>query len=142
MRFKGTLTDWNDDRGFGFIQPAEGGARVFFHISAFRERAQRPVNGNVLTYELAKDERGRPRAQQVRYTRSSKPEVDRLPSAPQPGRAIVVSGLFLAVLLSPIMLVPLMSDFGWRMGFVLELLLEENVLDLIAERQVPATERR
>ena len=33
--------------------------------------------------------------------------------------SIFVSGLFLAVLLSPIMLVPLMSDYGWRTGFVL-----------------------
>ena len=33
--------------------------------------------------------------------------------------SIFVSGLFLAVLLSPIILVPLMSDAGWRMGFLL-----------------------
>jgi len=33
--------------------------------------------------------------------------------------SIFVSGLFLAVILSPIMLVPLMSALGWRMGFVL-----------------------
>ncbi|MEZ5568497.1 MAG: MFS transporter [Halioglobus sp.] len=33
--------------------------------------------------------------------------------------SIFVSGLFLAVLLSPLMLVPLMSEFGWRWGFVL-----------------------
>ena len=33
--------------------------------------------------------------------------------------SIFVSGLFLAVILSPIMLVPLMTGYGWRMGFVL-----------------------
>lgn len=33
--------------------------------------------------------------------------------------SIFVSGLFLAVILSPIMLVPLMSTLGWRMGFLL-----------------------
>lgn len=33
--------------------------------------------------------------------------------------SIFVSGLFLAVALSPIMLVPLMGGFGWRSGFVL-----------------------
>jgi len=33
--------------------------------------------------------------------------------------SIFVSGLFLAVILSPLMLVPLMSDLGWRTGFVL-----------------------
>jgi sugar phosphate permease len=33
--------------------------------------------------------------------------------------SIIVSGLFMAVLLSPIILVPLMSAIGWRIGFVL-----------------------
>lgn len=33
--------------------------------------------------------------------------------------SVFVCGLFLAVLLSPVMLVPLMSMTGWRMGFVL-----------------------
>lgn len=33
--------------------------------------------------------------------------------------SIFVSGLFLAVILSPILLVPLMSTVGWRAGFVL-----------------------
>jgi MFS family permease len=33
--------------------------------------------------------------------------------------SIFVSGLFLAVILSPLLLVPLMSALGWRMGFVL-----------------------
>ena len=33
--------------------------------------------------------------------------------------SIFVSGLFLAVLLSPLMLVPLMSSLGWRTGFLL-----------------------
>jgi len=26
MRFEGTLKTWNDDRGFGFIEPAQGGS--------------------------------------------------------------------------------------------------------------------
>lgn len=29
MRLKGTLTDWNDDRGFGFLEPECGGERAF-----------------------------------------------------------------------------------------------------------------
>ena len=62
MRQKGTLNDWNDDRGFGFIDPAKGGDRVFAHIKAFKHRGQRPSGGEQVTYRLDRDPRGRPRA--------------------------------------------------------------------------------
>ena len=39
MRKKGTLTKWNDDRGFGFITPSGGEEPVFVHISAFARGA-------------------------------------------------------------------------------------------------------
>jgi len=94
MRFKGTLVDWNDDRGFGFIDPAEGGSRVFCHISAFQDRSSRPSTGKLLTYEIVRDERGRPRAQQVRYAGKSPPPTRKPPSTPHLGTAVVLSGLF------------------------------------------------
>jgi cold shock CspA family protein len=66
MRFKGTLVDWKDDRGFGFIEPAEGGARIFCHLKAFEVRVRRPMSGDKLTYELGKDAQGRLSAVKVR----------------------------------------------------------------------------
>ncbi len=98
MRFKGTLAEWNDDRGFGFIDPAEGGARVFCHISAFQERSGRPSVGKVVTYEAARDERGRPRARQIRYAGNSLKPARKPGSAPHLGRAVTVSGLFVALI--------------------------------------------
>ena len=98
MRFKGTLVEWNDDRGFGFIDPAEGGARVFCHISAFQDRSSRPSAGKVLTYDLARDDRGRQRAQQVRYAGKSPRPARKAGSTPHLGRAVAVSGLFFALL--------------------------------------------
>lgn len=52
MRHQGKITDWKDDRGFGFITPNGGGAKVFVHISAFRNGEARPVGHDLVTYEL------------------------------------------------------------------------------------------
>lgn len=67
MRHKGILAEWNDTRGFGFIEPADGGERVFCHVSTFQDRSVRPAVRRSVTYELGRDERGRPRAREVRY---------------------------------------------------------------------------
>lgn len=66
MCFKGTLVDWKDDRGFGFIEPAEGGARIFCHLKAFDVRVRRSIPGDKVTYEAGKDAQGRVTAVKVR----------------------------------------------------------------------------
>ena len=50
-RLTGTVIEWNDDRGFGFIRPDEGGADVFLHISAFNTHG-RPEKGLIVTYAV------------------------------------------------------------------------------------------
>lgn len=71
MRQQGTLTDWNDDRGFGFVVPADGGPRAFAHISAF-PRGRRPAVGDVVSYLPGQDDQGRLRAGDVLFeTRAS-----------------------------------------------------------------------
>ena len=97
MRFKGKISEWNDDRGFGFIAPAEGGARVFCHIKAFTERSSRPEVGKTVTYDLAKDDRGRPRATQIRYAGAPRPPpVASPPLQSSLTQAIVGASVFLA----------------------------------------------
>ena len=60
MRSKGKITSWNDDKGFGFITPLEGGKQVFIHVKALGNRDRRPVIDDVVTYALSKDNQGRP----------------------------------------------------------------------------------
>jgi len=45
---------FNNDRGFGFIQPDAGGTDVFFHLSALREGDEIEV-GKAVTFEIGVD---------------------------------------------------------------------------------------
>lgn len=62
---RGTIAVWNDDRGFGFIEPEGGGERVFLHISGMRRGAARPVVGTVVGFELTRTTDGKLRAVNV-----------------------------------------------------------------------------
>jgi uncharacterized membrane protein YsdA (DUF1294 family)/cold shock CspA family protein len=65
MRHEGRISDWKDDRGFGFIAPDAGGETVFVHATAFLDRRHRPVGGERVSYELKVDARGRRQADRV-----------------------------------------------------------------------------
>ena len=54
----GSLTEWNDVKGFGFIYP-EAGERLFVHISAF-DSARRPAPGDKVTFERGIGRNGGP----------------------------------------------------------------------------------
>lgn len=65
MRTTGRVTHWNPDKGYGFITPDDGGARVFAHISAFQSRIPPPRLNDEVSYLLGADRDGRPRADRV-----------------------------------------------------------------------------
>ena len=52
----GTVKWFNATKGYGFIQPDDGGADVFLHISAVEQAGMSSVNeGDKLSFELEKD---------------------------------------------------------------------------------------
>jgi cold shock CspA family protein len=65
MPLRGVLRTWNEDRGFGFIAPAHGGAELFVHIQSFPADGTHPTVGERLAYELGRDRDGRPQAVKV-----------------------------------------------------------------------------
>jgi uncharacterized membrane protein YsdA (DUF1294 family)/cold shock CspA family protein len=81
MRFKGSLKSWNDERGFGFIAPAEDGQEIFVHIKAFASRSMRPKIGQLLTFEVETTRDGKRRATRVLSAGASRPPRS---SAPRP----------------------------------------------------------
>lgn len=81
MRYVGRLADWNDDKGFGFVTPHGGGDRAFVHIRAFERAVRRPVDGELLSYAVVRDARGRLNASAVRFA-GQVPSASRRPRAP------------------------------------------------------------
>ena len=54
----GTVKWFNATKGFGFIQPDDGGKDVFVHISAVERAGLRELNeGQKVAYEIVADKR-------------------------------------------------------------------------------------
>lgn len=95
MRYQGRILDWNDERGFGFIAPNGGGAKVFIHISSFPRHTPRPASGDLVTYEVTVDGRGRPRARDAAFIGMSR-RPSRAPQSTWPSLLLVGALLVVA----------------------------------------------
>ena len=62
----GTVKWFNPNKGFGFIEPAEGGKDVFVHITAVEKAGIRSLNeGDKVEFDV-QEEKGKESAQNLR----------------------------------------------------------------------------
>jgi uncharacterized membrane protein YsdA (DUF1294 family)/cold shock CspA family protein len=101
MPQQGRLTEWNDDRGFGFISPLDGSNKVFVHVSQFPRDTRRPQVLDLLGFSTETDERGRLRASDVRFLVPAAARHREHHETVDPSMAVnalLVSGLFLGII--------------------------------------------
>lgn len=65
MVMRGKVCHWQDEKGFGFIQPESGSDKLFFHISSVKTTARRPEVGDSVLYDPTRDSQNRLRAKGV-----------------------------------------------------------------------------
>jgi len=59
MRVRGTVKFFNDKKGWGFIDPVDGGKSIFVHFSAIRGEGHRTLEeGEEVTFEITQGEKG------------------------------------------------------------------------------------
>lgn len=60
MRQTGTVKFFNEQKGFGFIKPDDGGTDVFVHITALERSGIGQLNeGARISYDTEPDKRGK-----------------------------------------------------------------------------------
>ena len=59
MRFEGTVTSWNDERGFGRIESSQGGEPIFVHVSAWPRGSGRPQLKQAVSFEIELGPKGK-----------------------------------------------------------------------------------
>ena len=126
MRNKGKISSWIDEKGYGFISPLAGGSRVFVHVKAFANRGRRPAVGDIVTYSMSTDARGRPCAKEA--TIAGVPKIARpkrssslLPHAVALGFLLIVVGaVSVSAIPMPILFIYLLVSFATFAAYALD----------------------
>ena len=86
MRFEGTLRTWNEERGFGFIEPDQGEDQLFVHIKSMVNREGRPQVNQRFSFEVEPGPQGKKRATKVLPAQVAKPIVNNKQLAESPAQ--------------------------------------------------------
>lgn len=70
IKLQGKILNWNDEKGFGFVEANGGGDRAFVHIKAFKPNSRRPIDGDIIIYQLTRQKDGRFKARNIQFARN------------------------------------------------------------------------
>jgi uncharacterized membrane protein YsdA (DUF1294 family) len=110
VRRKGTIKNWNADKGFGFISPSSGGKDVFLHITSLQQRSRTPEIGEPVVYTLSKDKQNRLCAVDATFDGEKLKRKTKKPSA---SLAVLISTLFLIAVTVLVLTVKLPAPILW-----------------------------
>jgi len=115
MRFEGNLTAWNTERGYGAIEPKQGGLELFVHVSAFPIGSAPPALGEPLSFEIVSDGDGAKRAVKVLRSEQAQttPQQRVLGAAPLRRRPSAARGQRLGLSLGVVVLLLAVGMLGW-----------------------------
>ncbi len=65
MRIKGKVIKWQNEKGFGFIEPTNGMSEIFFHENFLLNPSRRPIIGDEVSFEIATNQEGEKRAKRI-----------------------------------------------------------------------------
>lgn len=122
MRFQGRLTDWNDTKGFGFVVPNGGGERAFVHIKSLHKPSRRPVEGDLIIYEVVKQSQGKLTAINVSLLVDRKKTWEPAKQSGKAGRFLVFTFCLILGLSAPLKLLPIEVIFLYIVSSILALI--------------------
>ena len=101
MRFQGRLHNWQPQRGYGFITPNGGGEPAYVQQHSFLRLQHPPINGDLLSYHVSRDAKGRLIAHAVRQITlrqrlSQQPSLPHRRQEPNTAMPLLLFALFLA----------------------------------------------
>ncbi|MFI3119133.1 MAG: cold shock and DUF1294 domain-containing protein [Methylococcaceae bacterium] len=94
MRYKGEITHWIKEQGFGFITPVDGGQNVFFHVTSLKNLHRRPAENDIVTYQHNIDNKGRTQAGKIAFA-DKRMTIPAIPTPKSNNMFITLAAVFL-----------------------------------------------
>lgn len=78
MRMQGKVIKWQDDKGFGMIEPVDGTPALFFHENFLLNATRRPRVGDSVFFVIAMNSEGKRRAERISLRNKPRQNKDNL----------------------------------------------------------------